>query len=335
MDLGRITVEDAWAALVGLVALVPLAAALLTTRRSRRVARALGLAPASRRAGPAAAAVLACLALAVAAARPVLVDGKRSVRADSEVVFIVDVSRSMLAAASPNGPTRLDRARAVVLRLRDAVPNVPAGVSGITDRVLPYSFPSPDRATFAEVVGHSVEIESPPANTGGGLVVLATSFDALTQLDRGFFSEGIGHRACVVVTDGESTSVTQMPGRRTCTFMFVRVGDAEDRIYRSDRGFDARYRPDPSAGATLERLAAASGGRVWPVSRIDAAADALREVVDTGPTTRVSSSSEGRSLAAYPAGLALALTAVLAIGAVRRRHVPQAVPVADAVSISR
>ncbi len=335
MDLGRITVEDPWAAFVGLVAVVPLAAALLTAHRSRRVARALGLVPASPRVGPAAIAVLACLALAVAAARPVLVDGRRSVRADSEVVFIVDVSRSMLAAASPKGPTRLDQARAVVLMLRDAVPNVPAGVSGITDRVLPYSFPSPDRATFAEVVDQSVEIESPPANTGGGLTIVATSFDALTQLDRGFFSGGIGHRACVVVTDGESTSLTQMPGRRTCTFMFVRVGDAEDRIYGSDRGFDAGYRPDPSAGATLERLAAASGGRVWPATRIDDAADALREVVETGPTTRVPSSSEGRSLAAYPAGLALSLTVAMAIGAVRPRRGPPVAPGADAVPLSR
>ena len=335
MDLGRITVEDPWAALVGLVAVVPLAAALLTAHRSRRVARALGLESASLRVGPAATAVLACLALAVAATRPVLVDGKRSMRADSEVVFIVDVSRSMLAAASPNGPTRLDRARAAVLRLRDAVPNVPAGVSGITDRVLPYSFPSPDRATFAEVVDRSVAIESPPANTGGGLVVLATSFDALTQLDRGFFSEGIGHRACVVVTDGESTSPTQTPGRRTCTFIFVQVGDAEERIYGGDRGFDARYRPDPNAGSTLEQLAGATGGRVWPVTRIDAVADALREVVDTGPTTRVPSTSEGRSLAAYPAGLALALTVALAIGAVRRRHGRPAAPGADAVPLSR
>ena len=133
---------------------------------------------------------------------------------------------------------------------------------------------------------------------------MATSLEALTQLDRGFFSAGIDRRACVVVTDGESRSFTELPKRRTCRFFFVQVGETGDRIFGSERGFDARYRPDPSAGATLERIAAAS---------------ALHAVVDAGPTTDVPASSEPRSLAYVPAGLALALTAAVAFGALRRR----------------
>ena len=59
---------------------------------------------------------------------------------------------------------------------------------------------------------------------------------------------------------------------------------------------------------------------MWPAARVDAAADALREAVDRGPTSGLPSATGGRSLAAYPAGLALALTAMLAIGAMRRRR---------------
>jgi MYXO-CTERM domain-containing protein len=104
-------------------------------------------------------------------------------------------------------------------------------------------------------------------------------------------------------------------------------GRCERTDLRSIGGLDAGYRPDPSAGPTLERLAAATGGRVWPLSAIDDAANALREAVDAGPTTSIPASSESQSLAAFPAGLALALTAVLAIGAARRRRVRSAVPV--------
>lgn len=334
MDPARLSFEDPWAALVALVAVLPLAAALLSARRSRQVARAVGLAPARVRATPGTAlAVLACLALGVAAARPVLDAGTRTVRADSEVVFVVDVTRSMLASPSAGAPTRLEQARAAVLRLRSAMPDVPAGVSGLTDRVLPYSFPSADRAAFADVIAHSVEVESPPPHLGG-LTVVATSLEALTQLDRGFFSEGIDRRACVVVTDGESRSFTELPERRTCRFFFVEVGDTGDRIFGSERGFDGGYRPDPSARATLERIAAATGGRVWPVSRLGDAANALRAVVDAGPTTEVPASSESRSLAYLPAGLALALTAAVAIGAVRRPRAP-AGPLSGPALLSR
>ena len=321
MDLGRLSFEDPGAALVGLVAVLPVAATLLSARSSRRVARALGLEPAATLRLPAtAAAVVACLALAVAAARPVLEESERAVRSDSEVVFVVDVSRSMLAAASPGVPTRLEHARRAVLRLRAAVPDVPAGVSGLTDRVLPYSFPSPDGAAFAEVVRRSVAVEAPPPRLAGAAIV-ATSFDALSELGRGFFTPGTAHRACVVVTDGESRSVDNPPDGRDCAFLFVRVGGGDERIYGEGGRAEAGYRPDPEAETTLQRLAGTTGGRVWPVSRLDDAAAALRETVETGPTRAIRAPGETRSLAPYPAALALALIALLALGSLRRRPI--------------
>lgn len=321
MDVGRLSFEDPWAALVGLVALLPLAASVLAARRSRALAHALGL-EAARAWRPLAtgAAVAACLALAVAAARPVLEQGERQVRADAEVVFVVDVSRSMLASSSPGAATRLDRAREVTRRLREAVPDVPASVSGLTDRVLPYSFPSPDRAFFAEVVARSVEVESPPPRIAGGSIV-ATSFDALRELAGGFFTPGVEHRACVVVTDGESRSSEGGPDGSECTFLVVRVGSAGQRVLGPDGRPEAGYVPDPTAMATLERLAAETGGRVWQASRLDDVAAALRRTVETGPTRPVPEPGAARSLAPYPAALGVALTGLLALGSLRRRRI--------------
>ena len=335
MDLGRISFEDPWAALVGLVALLPVAATLLAARRSRRVARSLGLEPAATLRLPAtAAAVAACLALAVAAARPVLEGSERQVRSDSEVVFVVDVSRSMLAAASPGSSTRLERARRAVLRLRSAVPDVPAGVAGLTDRVLPYSFPSPDRAAFAEVVDRSVAVEAPPPRLAGAAIV-ATSYDALSELGRGFFVDGTDHRTCVVVTDGESRSVDAPPDGRECAFLFVRVGATDERIFGEGGRPEAGYRGDPEAAATLERLAASTGGKVWPLSRLDDAAAALRETAERGPTRGVRGSGESRSLAPYPAALALALAGLLALGTLRWRRIRSAEIVSSTQPASR
>ena len=229
-----------------------------------------------------AAAVIACLALAVATARPVLEAGERSVRADSEVVFVVDVSRSMLAASSPSAPTRLDRARAAVLRLRAAVGNVPSGVAGLTDRVLPYSFPSPDRASFADgdrPLGRDrVTASAPRRGHRARCDVPGGAHRARPGLLLG------GDRPPRVRRpDGRGEPVVH-PGRRmrrTCAFLFVRIGGVDERIFAEEgsRSPDARfpsdagYRPDPSAGATLERLAAATGGRVWPLSGLDDAGE--------------------------------------------------------------
>jgi len=97
---------------VGLVGLVPLAVGAIALHRTRDAARAVGLPPSSLVAAlvPAGLAAAACVIAGIAAAQPVLrtVDG-RPRRVDSETVFLVDVSRSMRASASPVAPTRLDR----------------------------------------------------------------------------------------------------------------------------------------------------------------------------------------------------------------------------------
>src|SRR5262249_62422381 len=87
--------------------------------------------------------------LGLAAAQPALTrTAHPRVRADAQAVFVLDTSRSMAAAVSPNAPTRLDRAAAAAVRLRNAIPDVPSGVLTLTDRVLPDLLPVPAVAGF-------------------------------------------------------------------------------------------------------------------------------------------------------------------------------------------
>lgn len=190
-------------------ALVPVGTLLVVALRQRRVAALLqlpqaGIGPV---AGTAALAGGACLALGLAAGQPALeISETRQVRSESQIVFVVDVSRSMLASEGPGTQTRLDRARSIVGRLRAAAPDVPAGLSGLTDRVLPYLFPTLDPAVFEDTLRRSVLPESPPPEQ---VSAVATTFDPLAALTtNGFFSRSAKRRTCVLVSDGESRSST-------------------------------------------------------------------------------------------------------------------------------
>jgi hypothetical protein len=304
-------------------ALLPLTVLVLTFRRQRRVARTIGLEPAPvRRAfGAGVLAATACLALGIAAAQPVLTTTKsRSARTSSEVVFVTDVSRSMLASAQPGGRTRLDRARSTVARLRAAVPEVPAGISGLTDRVLPYLFPTLDPAAFSETLARSVQADAPPPQE---VSTVATAFGALASLVRdGFYSPGVKRRTCVVVTDGEtragSGSVARLAGQRGCRVVVVRVGDASDRIFRAGGGVEAAYRPEVSAATTVERLARLSGGSAFSESELSAAARAVKDAADVGPRQRVGVETAAQTLAPVFAGVALVAVLLVLIRVFRR-----------------
>src|SRR5262249_30248305 len=131
------------AALAGLAALVPLLLALVREVRDGRLRRVLGVA--APRLGArfatalAAAALVGCLA--AAAAQPALrADSRTKARTDAQVFFVVDVSRSMLARARRGAPTRFQRAVELALRVRAALPQVPAGVASLSDWLLPHAF---------------------------------------------------------------------------------------------------------------------------------------------------------------------------------------------------
>jgi hypothetical protein len=337
-----LTLLAPWTLTLCVLAVVPIVTLIVVERRQRRVVAALGLAPAQSTANRWAAglAAVACLALGVAAARPVITSTTtRDARTASEVLFVVDVSRSMTASPARGAATRLERARRAAVSLRNEVPDVPAGVAGLTDRVLPYLFPTLDLAAFAQTVDRSVTPESPPPDQ---VATVATSFDGLSTLGSdGFFSPRARTRTCVLLTDGEtrtgdessvfvgsgatagdespSAGAAELAAVRGCTLVVVGVGGPGDRIRDARGAIEGAYRPEPSAAATLRRLADDAGGTLATTGSLGPAAKALRSAAEVGPTRQEPGRTTYRSLAALlvALGAAAAVAALAAGGALR------------------
>jgi len=312
-------------ALVALAALVPLTGLAVTARRAERVARVLRLEPAVRRALvlPVALTALAFAFLGVAAAQPALrTTHRQDVRTQSQIFFVVDVSRSMAGAQTLNGRTRLARAHDVVARLHAAVPDVPSGLAGLTDRVLPYLFPTASTFAFDETLRRSVLVETPPpqqVNTN------ATTFAALAAVARdGFFQRSVQRRTCVLVTDAETRSYSTasvaeaLAGPRGCRLLVVRVGGARDRVFGADGTPEAGYASDPAAQANAQQLAAAAGGQAFTEGSLGAAASALRSAAEAGPVRREAARATTEALARYAAGLGLLLILALLLARLPR-----------------
>jgi hypothetical protein len=334
MTLGSLTFLSPIAALAVLGAAAPVCAAVAATQRSRRAATALGLTPGPLRPNlwRTGAAVVICVLLGTAAAQPVLqTTGARSVRRASQILFVVDVSRSMLASDGPGGLSRLARAKEVVRRLHAAAPDVPAGVAGLTDRVLPYVLETSDESTFTNVVDRSVSVESPPPQE---VARNATDFGALVSVSNsGFFLPSATQRTCVLVTDGESVSYsseqlsTALGGDHGCRLVIVRVGSPGDRIYAEDGHPESAYRPDAAAASIVQRLAQETGSTAFDARHVSAAATTLRRIADTGPSRQVAVVQRERRLAPVLATIALSLAVALgATTLVRGRAVPSPSP---------
>jgi hypothetical protein len=277
-------------ALFGIAVLVPLAVFLGRQRRARRIRAALGLAEPSRASlallGIALAAVPGLIALA--AAQPVIERNEsRPERVDAEAIVVLDISRSMLASEGPDVPTRLDRARRVAVRLRDALPEVPFGVASLTDRLLPHAFPTTDRRVFLGTVEESVDVERPPPVSV--YLTLATTFQPLEDIVSGtYFSPTARRRLLIVLTDGETRPVgqglaqafQQPPKIQT---VFVRFWNADERIYEAGIP-EGGYRPIQSSGAVLNHAATLVNGRVFSEDEVSQAAAAARGIIGRGET---------------------------------------------------
>jgi hypothetical protein len=312
----RLTFLTPTAALIALAALVPLAAAALAAGRADRVRAVLGLERPSRalRLLPVAGLALAAALLGLAAAQPILErDVTLRVRSDTEVFVVVDVSRSMLARSDPEATTRLERAQAAAVAIREGLAGIRVGVGSLTDRVLPHLFPSSDEEAFGLAVERTLGIERPPPRES--LSINATTLDALTGLaTRNFFSRDARHRLAVVVTDGESRAVNELsiaarlrraPSVET---VFVHVWDAGERVY-SQGVAEPEYRPDSTSRDRLERLADANEGAVYSEGELAAAVARSRGLLGEAPSVAVASKRERRPLGPY-----LTLAAFLPLG---------------------
>jgi hypothetical protein len=309
------------AALVGVAALVPLAAVAVRERRAARLRRALGLSPPPRLTRIArAAGVLAFVGLlSAAAAQPALPDDRAAVaRRDAQVFFLVDVSRSMLAAQGAHRPTRLARAIVFAERLRAQLAEVPAGIATLTDRPLPNLFPSSDTADFAQVAERSLAIDQPPP---AQVRRRSTDFGALADLATGnYFGPGTRHRLVVLLTDGESGYfdvgwTAQMLHDARVDLIVVRFWHRDERIYGRGGAIETGYRPDAAAAVWADRLGrAASGEPSLGEADVAGAATAARRLLGHGPTGPAAASAQLRPLSSHLVAAAAFPLALLLLG---------------------
>jgi hypothetical protein len=279
------------ASVLALGCVVPLLALYLVRALGRRTRAVIGLPDPWARSyvGPVAAIVLVGCLLGLAASQPVLEFRETvRVRTDAEAIFVLDTSKSMLARKGPGAATRLERAKEDALRLRTELPTIPVGLASVTDRTLPYLFPSSNENVFRTTLAQSVGIERPPPVEQ--LLSRVTRLDTLGAVaTQGFFSPTARKRLLVVLTDGESlpqtnphlTSIFRRPPGIETTF--VQVWRPDERLF-AGRLPNPAYRSDPTARTTLDRFASLLGAKVFSESQIGAAAQVVRGLAGSGPT---------------------------------------------------
>lgn len=309
MTLELLTVSGG---LLALAVLIPLAAFFGISRRAAHTRATLGLAePAKReRLLPLGSLLVVAGLLGLAAMQPVL---QRStthrVRPDAEVLVVVDISRSMLARRSPTAPSRLDRAKATATRVRESLPDVRVGIASLTNRVLPHLFPSADEEVFRRTLQRAIRVEHPPPGSSfltpqQRAVRNATTFSSLAGVaSNHFFAPSAEHRLLVVLTDGESTRVSEEHVGRSLRAarietLFVHFWDEDERVFT--RGApEPRYEPIPEARSIVEGLAAATQGSVFDETSLGPALRNARGALGSGPTVARGDRPERLALAPY------------------------------------
>ena len=332
------------AALVALVAAVPLAALALVGRRESAVRKALRLpAPPPARVLRKALLLAAVVALlGLACAQPALrATTTTHVRTDAQAMFVIDTSRSMLASKGPHGETRLAQAQAAAIAIRNDLSEIPSGVASFTDRVLPALLPNPDPGVFANTVKQAIAIEEPPPDDEN---VIATDLGALGVLATGnYFAPSARKRVAIILTDGESRpfpahQVADLLANDRIKLLLVHVSAPGESVY-DDGVLENGYHEDYSGSTTsLQLLGQATGAKVVGVNDVGSAASAAEAALGTGPTVAVGHSERTRTLAPFVALLALIPLLLLAReGSWRRlgtatKVVARSVPVASVSS---
>jgi hypothetical protein len=321
MHVSFVTPEAALLALTGLVALGCLAAG---ERRLQRLRDLLGLrrAAAGSSIGVGAAIAALCLLLTLAATQPVIASATtKKGRADTDVYFVFDVSRSMSARASASAPMRLARARRDGETLRGLLPDLAIGVASLNDRLLPHLFPTVSSTAFAATVERALGINKPRAALFYGSAGLGTKLASIGDLATEGYFAAAQKRVAVVFTDGEtlrqglSALPSQLQQAHVRTF-FVRYWDAHERIFDQAGGVDAGYVADPASGPLLDALARSLETKVFREGDAGGVARAIRAAVGHGPHGTRERDLGSFSLAPYLVALAFPLLAFILL----RRH---------------
>lgn len=286
----RLEFLSPFGALFVLAVAVPLVALALVERRVDRVRAVLRLdAPPLRSRLPIALSLVAIPTLvALALSQPVIrYTGAHDVRTDAEAYYVFDVSRSMLAAESPESTSRFDRAVGLAEQLHQRLAQIPSGVATLTDRVLPSLFPTGNDEVFTATLEDALSVGQPPPRGYDDVGTLFAAFD--TMGSGTFYAPSVEHRVAIVLTDGESrpfdvTTLKQaLAAGPPIDFVVVRIGGGRDRVWVDGRAV-ADYTPDPGAAAQTEALLRATGGRGFKPDDTDGIVDAVRDAVGGGPT---------------------------------------------------
>jgi uncharacterized protein (DUF58 family) len=312
-------------ALIALAVLVPLAALVSLARRASRVRRGLGLPelPMRLRLLPIGAVLAVAGFLALAATQPLVGrTSARHVRSDAEVLLVVDVSRSMLARDGLEAPSRLERAKSAGVRLRASLPSIPVGIASMTNRVLPHLFPSAGEDVFEATLERAIGIERPPPGSSflapnQPVATNATSLASLADVGtQRFYSPAATHRLLVVLTDGESTQVSEAAVGRSLRragieTVFVQFWDADEQVFTKGAP-EVQYKPDPAARSILDRLATATRGSVYDEESLEPAIGKARDLLGSGPIVAQPHRPDQVALAPYlAAAVFLPLTLLL------------------------
>lgn len=307
--------------LIAVGVVVPLAAYALLERRSRRVSRNLELTPPPLRGRlgvPVAIAAIAGL-FGIAAAQPVISGNRTETgRADAEAFVVLDISRSMLARQDSGSPTRLDRAKKMAQDVRSSLSDIPFGIASLTDRTLPHLFPTLDAQVFTSTLRDAVSIEEPPP---AGTNSLATDYNSLGDFGpNNYFSPQVKKRLVILFSDGESRSfddviLSNKFRDNGIRLLFVHVWGAREKIFLQKNRPDPAYRPDPESRHNAERLAAAGNGIVIESGDTGGIVSAAKDILGTGPSTKLREQRTRVSLAPF-----VALAALVPLGFVFLRR---------------
>jgi Ca-activated chloride channel family protein len=225
-------------------------------------------------------AALICLVIALADPRA----GRQEeevTRHGADVMFVVDVSRSMLAEDAT--PSRLDRAKAFI---DDAVRRMGGDRAGLVDFAGSAAMRTPLTLNYGALMS-SVDDLTPKDSARGGSMLGA----AITTAVNSFPSDSTAGRAIVVLTDGEDMDSNPVAAAKAAfesngiRVITVGIGDARDggripletkdgRTWLVHEGQEVWSKMDPT---TLQAVADAGGGIFVPAgtAQID-----LGEVLD-------------------------------------------------------
>jgi hypothetical protein len=266
---------------------------------------------------PAALAALGVL-VALVAAQPVIRDrAAATVRSDAEVYLTFDVSRSMLAQATPESPVRLERAIERADVIRRGLPDVPIGIATLTNRMMPLLFPTGDQRGVSAVLSGSVRILQPqPARL---TAARATQLGALTlAADRSYYNPEARRRALVVLTDLD-TDFFSLQGtlgllrRQRIEPFVVRVARPGETVF-GPSGKPLAYRP--ASTVSVEALRAA-GWHAYEEGRSAEAIPAIRAYLGDGQLEPRGTVLSARSLVVPLAAVAGALVLGLTVPGLR------------------